>query len=81
MILVTGGAGYIGSVTVELLRARGEEVVILDDLLRGHRGAVPAGVPFYEGHIGDGELVARIARSTNSNPASTSRRSPTSASP
>lgn len=61
MILVTGGAGYIGSVTVELLRARGEEVVILDDLKRGHREAVPAGVPFYEGRIGDRQLVARIA--------------------
>jgi UDP-glucose 4-epimerase len=61
MILVTGGAGYIGSVTVELLRARGEEVVILDDIKRGHRGAVPADVPFYEGRIGDAELVARIA--------------------
>jgi len=61
MILVTGGAGYIGSVTAELLRARGERVVILDNLARGHRAAVPADVPFYEGSIGDRELVARIA--------------------
>ena len=36
-ILVTGGAGYIGSVTVERLRAKGEQVVVLDDLGRGHR--------------------------------------------
>jgi UDP-glucose 4-epimerase len=62
MILVTGGAGYIGSVTVELLRARGEGVVVLDNLSRGHRAAVAAGVPFYEGEIGDRALVARIAR-------------------
>ena len=60
-ILVTGGAGYIGSVTVELLRARGEEVIVLDDLARGHRETVPADVPFYQGNIGDGALLARIA--------------------
>jgi UDP-glucose 4-epimerase len=62
MILVTGGAGYIGSVTVELLRKRGESVIVLDNLSRGHREAVPRDVPFYEGDIGDLELVARIAR-------------------
>jgi UDP-glucose 4-epimerase len=61
-ILVTGGAGYIGSVTAELLRARGERVVVLDDLFRGHREAVPEGEPFYEGKIGDRELLARITR-------------------
>jgi UDP-glucose 4-epimerase len=61
-ILVTGGAGYIGSVMVELLRARGERVVVLDSLSRGHREAVPPDVSFYEGGIGDGGLVARIAR-------------------
>src|SRR6266446_6853506 len=61
MILVTGGAGYIGSVTVEMLRARGEDVVILDNLSRGHRSAVSPNVPFYEGDIGDRELIARIA--------------------
>ena len=44
MILVTGGAGYIGSVTVELLRERGEQVVVLDNLSRGHREAVPRDV-------------------------------------
>jgi len=62
MILVTGGAGYIGGVTVELLRARGEGVVILDNLLRGHREAVPADVPLFEGNVGDRELIRRIAR-------------------
>ena len=59
-ILVTGGAGYIGSVTTEFLRARGEQAVVLDNLSRGHRGAVADGVPFYEGDVGDRELVARI---------------------
>jgi UDP-glucose 4-epimerase len=61
-ILVTGGAGYIGSVTVERLRAKGEEVVVLDDLARGHRKSLDADVPFYEGRIGDRRLVARIAK-------------------
>jgi UDP-glucose 4-epimerase len=59
-ILVTGGAGYIGGVTVERLRARGEPVVVLDDLFRGHRAAVDPGVPFYQGRAGDRALLARI---------------------
>jgi UDP-glucose 4-epimerase len=40
-ILVTGGAGYIGSVTAHLLRSRGKQVVVLDNLSRGHAAAVP----------------------------------------
>jgi len=64
-ILITGGAGYIGSVTTELLRARGEPVVVLDNLSRGHRDAVAAEVPFYQGDVGDRELVTRIVREHN----------------
>jgi UDP-glucose 4-epimerase len=60
-ILVTGGAGYIGSATVERLQAKGERVVVLDDLFRGHRRAVDKDVPFYHGSVGDGALVERIA--------------------
>ena len=59
-VLVTGGAGYIGSVTVECLRAKGEHVVVLDDLGRGHRSAVDRDVPFYHGRVGDRALVERI---------------------
>jgi UDP-glucose 4-epimerase len=59
-ILVTGGAGYIGSATVERLKAKGEQVVVLDDLFRGHRAAVEQDVPFYEGRVGDQTLVERI---------------------
>jgi UDP-glucose 4-epimerase len=59
-ILVTGGAGYIGSVMVEMLQARGGPVVVLDDLSRGHRAAVDDGVPFYQGRTGDRALVERI---------------------
>jgi UDP-glucose 4-epimerase len=61
-ILVTGGAGYIGSVTVELLRAAGEDVVVLDNLFRGHRQAIDSDVPFYAGDIGDRALLARILK-------------------
>ena len=61
-ILVTGGAGYIGSVMVEQLIEAGERAVVLDDLSRGHRGAVNESVPFYEGRTGDRELVARLCR-------------------
>ncbi len=61
-ILVTGGTGYIGSVTIERLLEKGEQVVVLDDLAHGHRAAIPADTPFYHGKIGDRELVARIAR-------------------
>lgn len=60
-ILVTGGAGYIGSATVECLLLRGERVVVLDDLARGHRAAVDTDVPFFHGNVGDRALVARIA--------------------
>jgi len=62
MILVTGGAGYIGSVTTDLLLARGEQVAVIDNLSRGHRAVVAPDVPFYQGDIGDRELIARITR-------------------
>lgn len=59
-ILVTGGAGYIGSVTVEELRRRGEHVVVLDNLVCGHREAIHKDVPFYKGQIVDSQLVGTI---------------------
>jgi UDP-glucose 4-epimerase len=61
-VLVTGGAGYIGSVFVEALLAAGEQAVVLDDLSRGHRAAVHPQAAFYQGRTGDRGLVARIAR-------------------
>lgn len=61
-VLVTGGAGYIGSVTVERFRRHGDQIVVLDNLHRGHREAVDADLPFYEGSIGDRKLVERICR-------------------
>lgn len=59
-ILVTGGAGYIGSVVVEELGALGESVVVLDNLVRGHRDAVDPNVPFFKGDIGNSSLVREI---------------------
>jgi len=61
-VLVTGGAGYIGSAFVERLVAAGERAVVLDDLSRGHRAAVHPEAAFYAGRTGDRELVAQIAR-------------------
>jgi UDP-glucose 4-epimerase len=51
--LVTGGAGYIGSVVSRLLLDAGHEVVVLDDLSTGHRVAVPAGARFVRGRVHD----------------------------
>ena len=59
-VLVTGGAGYIGSATVELLRSLGSDVIVLDNLVYGHREAIEADVPFYKGDVGDRELVKKI---------------------
>jgi UDP-glucose 4-epimerase len=52
-ILVTGGAGYIGSTVASDLLRRGYEVVVYDNMSRGHRGAVPAGATFVTGDVGD----------------------------
>ena len=59
-ILVTGGAGYIGSVAVEDLVEKGEEVVVIDNLVYGHRAAVSEGAVLYEGDIGDRKFVSGI---------------------
>ena len=56
-VLVTGGAGYIGSVIAARLLARGHAVTVYDDLSRGHRAAVPAGASFVEGDIRDAARV------------------------
>ena len=60
-VLVTGGAGYIGSAVVDHLIERGEQVVVLDDLSRGHRDAVNEAAVFRRGSVGDEALVRSIA--------------------
>ena len=59
-VLVTGGAGYIGSHAVLALLDAGYRPVVIDNLTTGFRFAIPDGVPFYEGDIEDADLVARI---------------------
>jgi len=59
-ILVTGGAGYIGSVVTEYLVGGGHEVVIVDHLSTGHRGAIEAGVTFREGDLLDEHFLGPI---------------------
>ena len=58
-VLVTGGAGYIGSHTVLALCDAGWSVVVIDNLVTGFRWAVPADVPFVQASIDDAAIVAR----------------------
>jgi UDP-glucose 4-epimerase len=63
-LLVTGGAGYIGSVVVERLLERGDDVIVIDNLVTGHRRAVPAECTFVRGDIRDEEALARAMDSS-----------------
>lgn len=63
-VLITGGAGYIGSITARMIRASGRAVVILDSLENGHRNAV-GDAPFVQGDIADQSLVERLCREHN----------------
>jgi UDP-glucose-4-epimerase GalE len=58
-VLVTGGAGYIGSHTVRELREAGHAVAVLDDLSYGHRQAVPADVPLIDADLADASALRR----------------------
>jgi len=64
-VLVTGGAGYIGSHMVYELLDAGADVVVLDNLSTGFRWAIPDRVPIYEGDTGDGELARAIVAKHN----------------
>lgn len=59
-VLVTGGAGYIGSVAIERLLEKGHEVVAVDSLLRGHRQAIPDGVTFMECDLRDPDATRNM---------------------
>lgn len=61
-ILVTGGAGYVGSVSVERLLAAGHEVTVLDDLSTGRAGSVVEGARLVEGSFGERAVVAALLR-------------------
>jgi UDP-glucose 4-epimerase len=61
-VLVTGGAGYIGSHMVLALLDAGEDVLVVDNLSTGHQWAVPDGVPLIVGDVGDQALVRRLLK-------------------
>jgi UDP-glucose 4-epimerase len=61
-ILVTGGAGYIGSHVVAELDQRKQSVIVYDNLSKGHDQAIPEGVPLIVGNIADKELLGRTLR-------------------
>jgi UDP-glucose 4-epimerase len=61
-ILVTGGAGYIGSHAVLALKDAGWQPVVIDNLVTGFRSAIPDDVPFIEGNIADGILVSKTIK-------------------
>ncbi|PXA03797.1 UDP-glucose 4-epimerase GalE [Coraliomargarita sinensis] len=61
-VLVVGGAGYIGSHCVRQLQAAGHRPVVLDNLVFGHRKAVAPDIPFYDGDLGDPDVVAPILK-------------------
>jgi UDP-glucose 4-epimerase len=62
-VLVTGGAGYIGSVVAEELLQAGHQVVVFDNLSRGHRQAVPKNAELVVGDLADRECLDRLFRS------------------
>lgn len=59
-ILVTGGAGYVGSICAAYLLEKGHDVVVVDDLSTGHREAVPGKASFYQLDIGDERALAKV---------------------
>ncbi len=60
-VLVTGGAGYIGSHTAKVLARSGFEPIVLDNLSTGHRWAVKWG-PLIEGDLGDSTLIREVIK-------------------
>ena len=65
-ILVTGGAGYIGSTVATLLQKNGHEAVIYDDLSHSRRSRIPAGIEFIEGDVSDRARLENLFKSARS---------------
>ncbi len=59
-LLIAGGAGYIGSNMAAIALQRGHQVIVLDNLVKGHKEAVPQGAKLVLGNLGDREIVQRI---------------------
>ena len=63
-VLVTGGAGYVGSHTALALLRAGHEVCVVDDLRSGYTGAIPAACTFVRGNVGDSELLSALLQNS-----------------
>ena len=61
-VLVTGGAGYIGSITAEVLLAEGHEVIVFDNLSQGHRAAVPDDAEWVQGDLSEPSVIRQAMR-------------------
>lgn len=59
-VLICGGAGYIGSHNVRAFLNHGESVIVIDNLLTGHKESLPENIKFYEGDIRNGEILDKI---------------------
>src|SRR5687768_11949814 len=64
-VLVTGGAGYIGSVVTEQLIADGKQVVVFDNLSKGHREAIVPGAEFVQGELSDSSTLKQTLHDRN----------------
>ncbi len=64
-VLVTGGAGYIGSHTVQVLKSNGHDVVVVDNLSTGFRNSVPDDVVFEQGDVRDFDFMVQSLRKYN----------------
>ena len=62
-ILVTGGAGYIGSTISSILTKAGRSVIVYDNLCNGHEASLPSAVEFIQGDIGDREKLETLFKS------------------
>jgi UDP-glucose 4-epimerase len=62
-VLVTGGAGYIGSATAQALVRSGSSVTVVDSLIKGHRAAVPEGATFIQADLADQDAIRSILTS------------------
>ncbi|MBI5664164.1 MAG: UDP-glucose 4-epimerase GalE [Nitrospirae bacterium] len=64
-VLVTGGAGYVGSVVVEMLLKEGFDITVVDSLIEGHRSALPKNINFVKADIGDRGVMKQTFRENN----------------
>ncbi len=64
-VLICGGAGYIGSHNVRAFLNHGEDVIVIDNLVTGHKQSLPENVKFYEGDIRDGKILDEIFTQNN----------------